>query len=111
MRDWGHAILHCLTFWLLAAACTLGSSASTPAPDAPALIDQQALRHVLQRIPCPPNRLGVADCALVEYLGRGEWLVQYGSEATWLVRERERRAEPLDEWARSLEEQIRSDDQ
>ena len=82
-----------------------------PHPSAPSSIEHQVLALVLPSIPSPTNRQGVAEYGRLEYLGHGEWLVQYGTSAAWKVRERERRAEPLDEWARSLEEQVRSDDQ
>ena len=56
------------------------------------------------------RRQAVAEYARLEYLGRGEWLGQYGTSAAWKVREGDRQAEPLDEWARSLEEQVRDDE-
>ena len=52
----------------------------------------------------------MAKHARLEYLGRGEWLVQYGSEAAWRVRERDWQAEPLDDWAVSLEQLVRGDE-
>ena len=84
---------------------------ATATSDVPMLSEPEVLELVLQRIPSPTNRQGVAEYARLEYLGRGEWLVQYGTSAAWKVREGDRQAEPLDEWARSLEEQERSDDQ
>ena len=97
---------------VLVASCTFSGppAVPTPTPDRPALTGPQVLQLVLQRIPSPTNRQAVREYARLEYLGRGEWLVQYGSEAAWLVRERESQVEPLDEWARSLEQQIRSED-
>ena len=82
----------------------------TPTPDRPALTESQVLEIVLARIPSATNRQGLREYARLEYLGRGEWLVQYGSEAAWRVREREGQAEPLDDWAVSLEQQVRGDE-
>ena len=82
-----------------------------PAPDVPMLTDQQVLELVSPRIASPTNRQGVAEYGRLEYLGRGEWLAQYGTSAAWLVREGERQAEPLDEWAVSLETQVHNDRQ
>ena len=83
---------------------------ATPTPDGPMLSEPEVLELVLQRIPSPTNRQGVAEYARLEYLGRGEWLAQCGTSAAWKVREGDRQAEPLDEWARSLEEQIQTDE-
>ena len=72
---------------LLAASCGLSGPPVTPTPDRPALTEAQALEIVLARTPSTTNRQGLREYARLEYLGRGEWLVQYGSEAAWWVRE------------------------
>jgi hypothetical protein len=78
---------------LLVFGCNLGGqTASTPTLDVPVLSDQQVLQLVLQRIPSETNRQGLREYAQLEYLGHGEWLIRYGSDAAWLVRERESRA-------------------